>query len=113
MDLVEDITIPGLFLGGNIDLEVPTAEPWFDNWRETFLTVQFPADHEFTRHFLSCLIVLSSGDPNIVETAQKLTHRVQVMQNVTPQKLPKWFQPNDVLNSYVVLHEGSSGDLSK
>lgn len=100
-------------IGGNIELEVPTAEPWFENWRETFLTVQFPADHEFTRHFLSCLIVLSSGDPNVVETAQKLTHCVQIMQNVTPQKLPKWFQPNDVLNSYIVLHEGSSGDLSK
>lgn len=92
---------------------MPTSEPWFENWRETFLTVQFPADHEFTRHLLSCLIVLSSGDPNIVETAHKLSQRVHQMQSVTPQKLPKWFQSADVLNSYVVLHEGTQGDLSK
>lgn len=94
-------------------MEIPTSEPWFENWRETLLTVQFPADHEFTRHLLSCLIVLSSGDPNIVETAHKLSQSVHQMQSVTPQKLPKWFQSSDVLNSYVVLHEGSSGDLSR
>lgn len=75
--------------------------------------MQFPADHEFTRHFLTCLIVLSSNDPNIVESAQKLTQRVHQMQSVTPQKLPKWFNPTNVLNSYVVLHEGSQGDISK
>ncbi|XP_005180658.1 trafficking protein particle complex subunit 8 [Musca domestica] len=98
----------------DISLEVPTYEPWFENWRETFLTVQFPADHEFTRHLLSCLIVLSSSEPNIVETAHKLSQRVHQMQSVTPaQKLPKWFQSADVLNSYVVLHEGTQGDLSK
>ncbi|KAH8371336.1 hypothetical protein KR093_006982 [Drosophila rubida] len=97
----------------DIDLELPTSEPWFEQWRETFLTVQFPAEHEFTRHLLSCLLVLSSADPQIVETAQKLTQRVQQMQSITPQKLPKWFQPTDVLNSYVVLHEASQGDLSK
>ncbi|XP_053954695.1 trafficking protein particle complex subunit 8 [Anastrepha ludens] len=98
---------------GNMDLELPTSEPWFEQWRETFLTVQFPADHEFTRHFISCLIVLSSSDPNIIESAQKLTQRVHQMQSVTPQKLPKWFHPTNVLNSYVVLHEGSQGDISK
>lgn len=95
------------------DLEIPTSEPWFEKWRETFLTVQFPADHEFTRHFLSCLMVVSSNDPNIVETANKLIQTVQQMQSITPQKLPKWFHPSNVLNSFVVLHEGTQGDLSK
>ncbi|XP_017072422.1 trafficking protein particle complex subunit 8 [Drosophila eugracilis] len=97
----------------DIDLELPTSEPWFEQWRETFLTVQFPADHEFTRHLLSCLLVLSSADTQIVETAHKLGQRVQQMQSITPQKLPKWFHPTEVLNSYVVLHEASQGDLSK
>lgn len=102
-----------LIHNNNITLEIPVSETWFEEWREIFLTVQFPADHEFTRHLLSCLIVLSSADPNIVETAQKLTQRIHQMQTVTPQKLPKWFHPSAVLNSYIVLHEGSQGDLSK
>lgn len=110
---MNDLTSIYLYISDNITLDIPTSEPWFENWRETFLTVQFPADHEFTRHLLSCLIVLSSGDPNIVETAHKLSQHVHQMQSVTPQKLPKWFQSYDVLNSYVVLHEGSQGDLSR
>ncbi|XP_055378418.1 trafficking protein particle complex subunit 8 [Condylostylus longicornis] len=98
---------------GLMNVEIPQSEPWFENWREAFLTVQFPADHEFTRHFLSCLIVLSGSDPNILDTANQLTKKVQMLQNITPQKLPKWFQNNDVLNSYVLLHDLSQGDISK
>lgn len=92
-------------------IDIPTAEPWFDLWRETFLSVQFPSDHEFTRHFLSCLIVLSSSDPNPLETSNALTKKLQMMQNVTPPKLPKWFS-TDVLNCYVLLHDRSHGDIT-
>lgn len=98
-------------IGGTLDIEVPFNEPWFENWRETFLTVQFPSDHEFTRHFLSCLIVLATSDPNILDTANQLTKKVQMLQTVTPQKLPKWFS-NEVLNTYVLLHDGSLSDIS-
>ncbi|XP_055701320.1 trafficking protein particle complex subunit 8 isoform X2 [Phlebotomus papatasi] len=93
-------------------LDIPFSEPWYEQWRETFLTVQFPADHEFTRHFLSCLIVLSSSDPNPLDSANQLTRKVQMMQNVTPPKLPKWFSP-DPLNAYIMLHDGCSGDITK
>lgn len=93
-------------------LEIPFSEPWFESWRETFLTVQFPSDHEFTRHFLSCLIILSSSDQNVVETANQMTRKVQMMQNVTPPKLPKWFS-NETQNCYVMLHDGGQCDITK
>lgn len=93
-------------------LDVPASEQWFEQWRETFLSVQFPVDHEFTRHFLSCLIVLSSSDPNPLDCANQLTKKVQMMQNVTPPKLPKWFS-TDILNCYVMLHDGCNGDITK
>ena len=96
----------------NTIIDIPMAEPWFEQWRETFLTVQFPADHEFTRHFLSCLVVLSSSDPNPLDTATQMTKKIQMMQNVTPPKLPKWFS-TDVLNCYVMLHDKAFGDISK
>lgn len=93
-------------------LDIPVAEPWFEQWRETFLSVQAPSDHEFTRHFLSCLIVLSSSDPNPLDTANALTRKVQTMQNATPPKLSKWFT-SDALNCYVLLHDRSNSDLTK
>lgn len=99
-------------LVNGLQLEVPSAEPWFENWRETFFSVQFPAEHEFTRNFLSCIIVLSSSDASLLDTANQLTQKVQMMQTMTPPKLPKWFQPNDVLNTYLLLHDGSAGDIS-
>ncbi|XP_035788395.1 trafficking protein particle complex subunit 8-like [Anopheles albimanus] len=93
-------------------VDIPVAEPWFEQWRETFLTVQFPADHEFTRHLLCSLIVVSSIDPNPLETANQLTKKIQMMQSITPPRLPKWFS-NDALNCYVMLHDGCSGDIGK
>lgn len=87
------------------------SEPWFEQWRETFLSVQPPTDHEFTRHFLSCLIVLSTADQNLLETAQTMTKKVQTMQNVVPPKIPKWFS-TDALNCYVLLHDRSQGDIT-
>ncbi|KAL5275881.1 TRAPPC8 family protein [Megaselia abdita] len=100
-------------LVNGLELEVPSAEPWFENWKETFFSVQFPSEHEFTRNFLSCIIVLSSSDTALLDTANQLTQKIHMMQNMTPPKLPKWFQPNDVLNTYLLLHEGSTGDISR
>uniref|UniRef100_A0A1Y9HER4 Uncharacterized protein n=1 Tax=Anopheles funestus TaxID=62324 RepID=A0A1Y9HER4_ANOFN len=93
-------------------VDIPASEPWFEQWRETFLTVQFPSDHEFTRHLLCSLIVVSSIDQNPIETAGQLTKKIQKMQNVTLPQLPKWFA-NDALNCYVMLHDGCSGDIGK
>jgi trafficking protein particle complex subunit 8 len=89
-------------------IEIPLAYSWFEEWREIFFTVQFPSDHEFTRHLLACLIVVSSSDSNPVEQAHHLTKKVKMMQNITPPKLPKWISAtsDDALNCYVMLHDG-------
>lgn len=89
-------------------IEIPSSNFWFDEWREIFFTVQFPSDHEFTRHLLACLIVVSSSDSNPVEQAHHLTKKVKMMQNITPPKLPKWISAtsDDALNCYVMLHDG-------
>lgn len=95
----------------NTRLDIPTTEQWFEQWRELFLSVQYPSDHEFTRHFLSCLIVVSSSDPNPLESANILLQNVQMMQNVTPSKIPKWFSTNP-LNCFVLLHDASVADIT-
>lgn len=96
-------------------LQIPSTNLWFEEWREVFFSVQFPSDHEFTRHLLGCLIVISSSDVNPVEQANQLTKKVKMMQNITPPKLPKWISAtsDDALNCYVMLHDGSVGDISK
>ncbi|KAI5640552.1 ER-Golgi trafficking TRAPP I complex 85 kDa subunit domain-containing protein [Phthorimaea operculella] len=87
--------------------EIPQSTPWFDAWRETYLEVQFPSDHEYTKHFLSCIIVGTTHDENIVDTFNTLNQQYAQLQNVTPPKLPKWFN-NEILKSYLLLHDVSS-----
>lgn len=92
-------------------IDIPASEPWFEQWREIFFSVQTQSDHEFTRHFLSCLIVLSTSDQNTMDTANALKRKVETMQNTAPPKIPKWFT-TDALNCYVLLHDPSQGDIT-
>jgi trafficking protein particle complex subunit 8 len=96
-------------------IEIPAESSWFNQWREIFFMVQFPSDHEFTRHLIACLIVVSSSDANPVDQAHQLTDKVKMIQNITPPKLPKWISStaDEALNCYVMLHDGSSGDITK
>ena len=40
-----------------LDLELQPTTPWFETWRDTFLHVQYPSDHEFTKHYIACIVV--------------------------------------------------------
>ncbi|XP_049881251.1 trafficking protein particle complex subunit 8 [Pectinophora gossypiella] len=96
----------------SLDLEgrkfdVPQSTPWFDAWRETYLEVQYPSDHEYTKHFLSCIIVGTTHDENIVDTFNTLNQQYAQLQNATPPKPAKWFN-NQILKSYLLLHDVSS-----
>lgn len=98
---------------GDHNLEIPSATPWFESWRDTFFQVQFPSDHEFTKHFLASVLVVSSKDKNPVDTMMQLSQTLNtVMQDTSPTKLPKWFN-NRVLRFYVLLHENTNSDNTR
>jgi len=63
--------------------------PWFESWRECFIKVGYPEDHEFLKHFLSCMFVVSTSHLDPIDQFQKLI--VQQQQPVTPNQSPKWF----------------------
>ncbi|KAF7286967.1 hypothetical protein GWI33_002813 [Rhynchophorus ferrugineus] len=91
-------------------LEIPASTPWFESWRDTFMKVQYPSDHEFTKHYLACLIVVSSNDNNPVEAVIHLVQNLNQMQNSNSTgKLPKWFSAN-TLKYYVILHDNTDGN---
>lgn len=97
-----------IFQVGKYNLEVPSSTLWFEAWREIFLKVQYPSDHEFTKHFLACWLVISSSDADPTQTFFQLEQSFSQMQNVTPGKLPKWFNSN-VLKFYVIVHDNLEG----
>lgn len=89
---------------GWFKIEVPMHIPWFDNWRETFLQVQFPMDHEFTNHFLGCIFVIASHEPNALEQLGVLMKHMDSLQNASQTKVPKWIT-NNVLKYFVIIHD--------
>ncbi|XP_076762823.1 trafficking protein particle complex subunit 8 homolog l(3)76BDm [Xylocopa sonorina] len=94
---------------GTTELDIPVSVPWFEAWREMFLSVQFPSDHEFTKHFLACMIVISTAEDNPLEKIQ--TMGAQLHQNI-PGKLPKWFN-NNTLRYYILVHDTLQDDRNK
>jgi len=46
-------------VSGGHTVDIPASVPWFEAWRETFLQVQFPSDHEFTKHYIACILCYS------------------------------------------------------
>lgn len=89
---------------GEYTLEIPSSVPWFEAWRDTFLQVQFPSDHEYTKHFLACILAVSSTDADPVESMIHLAQTLNQMQNQASAKMPKWFTSN-VLRYYVMVHD--------
>ncbi|GAB1868073.1 Protein TRS85-like protein [Camponotus japonicus] len=94
---------------GFTELDVPISVPWFEAWRETFLSVQFPSDHEFTKHLLACMIVVSTTEDGPLEKIQSMG--AQLHQNVSG-KLPKWFN-NNALRYYILVHDAIQDDRNK
>ncbi|XP_017768287.1 PREDICTED: trafficking protein particle complex subunit 8 [Nicrophorus vespilloides] len=95
---------PFQYNAGDHELTIPSSAPWFETWRETFFQVQYPADHEFTKHFVACVLVVASSDTNPIDSLHQLSQSLNHMQTVSIAKLPKWFN-NNVLRYYVILHE--------
>lgn len=93
---------------GGREITIPENTPWFTKWRRTFLQIQNVSDHEYTKHFLGCVIVISSSDE---EQVSILTQKVQ--QSILPNQnqSPKWFHTT-ILRYYVVLHESLNPDLT-
>ncbi|ELT91258.1 hypothetical protein CAPTEDRAFT_79642, partial [Capitella teleta] len=55
----QDTGIPGVsnvVSVGNYDLQLSTSTPWYEAYREKFLQIMYPSDHEFTGHLLACIL---------------------------------------------------------
>jgi trafficking protein particle complex subunit 8 len=86
---------------------MPSSTPWFEAWRTVFLQVQYPSDHEFLKHYLACIIVVSSEDPDPVSCVQTLWSACSASTGTGPHQLPKWFF-SPALQFHVLLHDASS-----
>lgn len=95
---------------GDTKLDIPTSTPWFEMWRETFLRVQYPSDHEFTKHFLACVLIVSSAETSPTESLLSMNREVESMKHA-----PKVFKcfTYEMLRYQVILHDNVDGNLKQ
>ena len=84
----------------------PTA-PWFEAFREHFMRTMPLSQHEFTRHFVACLIVVSSGEPNPKQQFANLEKSLN--ENISELGNQRWFM-NKILVCRVLIHDVAEGD---
>lgn len=97
---------------GDYDLQLSATTPWFEAYRECFLHLLPPSDHEFLNHCLACMFVVSSGHTDPLGVFNTLSQQQSQQHNQFPNKLPKWFCPN-ILKYYVLLHDVVEGEQAK
>ncbi|CAH1780178.1 unnamed protein product [Owenia fusiformis] len=97
---------------GKYDLQLSASTPWFEAYRECFLQMAYPSEHEFTKHYLGCMFVVSSGNTDPMAQFHQMTQEQHQQQHLSPNKLPKWFCPN-VLHYYVLIHDVTEAEQAK
>ncbi|KAK9497990.1 hypothetical protein O3M35_003881 [Rhynocoris fuscipes] len=98
---------------GGYELDIPICAPWYDAWRDTFLQVQYPADHEFTKHYIGALLVASSEEENPCDRLQQMYLAIQDMIQYGPTKIPKWFTPPSfILIATLLINDNHAVDSS-
>ncbi|XP_005105619.1 trafficking protein particle complex subunit 8 [Aplysia californica] len=97
---------------GNYDLQLSPATPWFESWREAFLQVLPPSDHEYLNHCLACIFVVASNNSDPLSTFTALANQQVTQQQQFPNRLPRWFCQG-VLHYYVLLHDVLDGEQTR
>lgn len=131
-----------IYLIGGREITIPENTPWFTKWRTTFLQIQNVSDHEYTKHFLGCILYrtmlncliksmsmfnsihfwsnnfltnLKSGMIVISSSDEEKVASLtqQVQQSILPnQNQSPKWFHTTILRYYVVLHESLNPDLS-
>ena len=117
--ITEEPLVSRAFPSRSLQLEAPGFTPWFDSWTKIYLQSLPCVEHEFIRHHLGCVFVVSSNskdDPmeqirNLVQTQHKSQHE---RSNTTSSNslYPQYFSSNS-LKYYVLLHDVYAAEESK
>jgi len=84
--------------------------PWFEAYRSCFFQLLKPLEHEFIRHILACMIVVSTQNPDPMGAFVAINAKQAKMQQTADNEnaYVKWFSPH-TFKYYVLLHDASEG----
>ncbi|XP_077982517.1 trafficking protein particle complex subunit 8-like [Glandiceps talaboti] len=98
---------------GNHDLQISPSTPWFEAYRDCLLHMaQVPGEHEFLKHFVACMLVVSSSHTDPMDQFIKLSQQQNQHQFNSKTSQPRWFN-NNIFKYYVLVHDQVEGDEDK
>lgn len=86
--------------------------PWFEAYRELFLRLLPPAEHEFWRQLLGALFVVPSSNADPIDAFSRLMQQQHVHQFQQLSRQPRWFH-SSTLRYYILLNDVRDGDRSR
>ena len=92
---------------GSYNLNMHSSAPWFESFRNHFMRTLPVSQHEFTRHFVACLLVVSSSEPD--PKTQFANLEKQFRENLAEFGSQRWFT-SDILCCRVLIHDVAEGD---
>ena len=111
--ITEEPLVSRAFPNRSLQLEAPGFTPWFDAWTKLYLQSVPCVEHEFLRHHLGCVFVISSNakeDPieqlnGLVQQQRKMQHERTTAPGVsTAHPYPQYFTSN-IFKYYILLHD--------
>ncbi len=117
--ITEEPLVSRAFPNRSLQLEAPGFTPWFDAWTKLYLQSIPCFEHEFLRHHLGCIFVVSSSEENpleqlnnLVQTQRKAQHEKSVNSNSNSNQYPQYFSSN-IFKYFVLLHDVYTVEESK
>lgn len=123
--ITEEPLVSRVFPTRSLQLEAPGFTPWFDAWTKLYLQSIPCVEHEFLRHHLGCVFVVSSNtkeDPleqlnALVQKQRQCQHEKSSsspMQNSSNSnhQYPQYFNAN-IFKYFVLLHDVYAVEESK
>lgn len=129
--ITEEPLVSRAFPTRSLQLEAPGFTPWFDAWTKLYLQSVPCVEHEFLRHHLGCVFVVSSNakeDPieqlnQLVQTQRKMQHErssppggggsgTPGTSGSSSNPYPQYFTSN-IFKYFVLLHDVYAVEESK
>ena len=92
---------------GSYSLNMHSSTPWFEAFRSHFLRTLPVSQHEFTRHYVACLLFVSSNEPDVKTKFAQLETKLR--ENIAETGHQKWFMSKDNLGCRVLVHDVAEG----
>ena len=91
-----------------VSLDAPGYTPWFDIWMKYYLQTLPVVEHEFIKHSLGCIFIVSTSSAHPLETFRTLSaNQARHQHDRASSSYPVYFSPS-ILKYYVLVHDSYS-----